>query len=147
MVVLGLAYTLFRRIPKGAERGLYGGKGIIYGEKVTFSNKKTKKIWRPNIQKKKYFSQILDTMVNIKLTTAAMRCIDKAGGFDSYIYHTPEKKLQSKLGMALKQRMRDVVQKFDLARPDKVVRMPRRARYLDNLEQAETKETATNQPV
>lgn len=40
MVVLGLAYTLFKRIPKGAERGLYAGKGIMHGVKVTFSNKK-----------------------------------------------------------------------------------------------------------
>jgi len=40
MVVLGLAYTLLKRIPKGAERGLYGGKGIMHGVKVTFSNKK-----------------------------------------------------------------------------------------------------------
>jgi len=53
-------------------------------------------------------------MVDIRLTTAAMRSIDKAGGFDSYIYYTPQKKLQSMLGMALKQRMRDVVQKFNL---------------------------------
>ena len=63
-----------------------------------------------------------------------MRCIDKAGGFDSYIYHTPEKKLQSKLGMALKMRMKEVVEKFKLDRPEKVVRLPRRARYLDKLE-------------
>ena len=96
---------------------------------------RTKRVWRPNIQKKKYFSEILDTTVDIRLTTAAMRWIDKAGGFDSYIYHTPEKNLQSKLGMALKTRMKEVIEKFNLTPPDKVVRMPRRARYLDNIEQ------------
>ena len=61
-----------------------------------------------------------------------MRCIDKAGGFDAYIYHTPEKKLQSKLGMALKGRMRDVVEKFDLTPPTRVVRLPRPPRCLQN---------------
>lgn len=63
-----------------------------------------------------------------------MRCIDKAGGFDSYIYHTAEKDLQSKLGMALKMRMKEVVQKFKLEQPEKVARLPRRARYLDKVE-------------
>lgn len=61
-----------------------------------------------------------------------MRCIDKAGGFDAYIYHTPEKKLQSKLGMALKQRMQEVVDKFELTPPTKAIRLPRSARYLEH---------------
>ena len=95
---------------------------------------RTKRTWHPNVQKKKYYSDILDTTINIRLTTAAMRCIDKAGGFDGYIYHTPEKKLQSRLGMALKQRMREVVKKFGLKPPEKVVRLPHQARYLDNVD-------------
>ena len=94
---------------------------------------RTKRRWYPNVQKKKYYSEILDTTIDIRLTTAAMRWIDKAGGFDAYIYHTPEKKLESKLGMALKERMQDVVKKFDLTPPVKVVRLPRPARYLENL--------------
>lgn len=101
---------------------------------------RTKRKWHPNVQKKNYFSDILETTINIRLTTAAMRCIDKAGGFDAYIYHTPEKKLQSKLGMALKRRMEDVVSKFDLVPPVRVFRLPRSARYLeqqDNVNQSE----------
>jgi hypothetical protein len=39
-----------------------------------------------------------------------MRWIDKAGGFDPYIYHTPDKKLSSKLGSRLKQEMRSKVE-------------------------------------
>ncbi len=62
-----------------------------------------------------------------------MRCIDKAGGFDAYIYHTREKKLQSKLGMTLKGRMIDVVEKFDLTPPTRVVRLPRPPRSLENV--------------
>ncbi len=67
-----------------------------------------------------------------------MRCIDKAGGFDSYVYHTPEKKLQSLLGSLLQQRMKDVVEKFDLTPPDKVVRLHRRPRSWDNLDEKDT---------
>lgn len=46
MVVLGLRFVLLKSVkrvstvPKGADGGLYAGKGIMYGEKVTFSNKK-----------------------------------------------------------------------------------------------------------
>lgn len=40
MVLLGLAFALMKRFPKGADRGLYAGKGIMHGVKVTFSNKK-----------------------------------------------------------------------------------------------------------
>ena len=47
------------------------------------------------------------------MTTAAMRWIDKAGGFDPYIYHTPDKKLSSKLGSILKQEMRNKVESSD----------------------------------
>ena len=43
--------------------------------------------------------------MNIRVTTHAMRCIDKAGGFDAYILHTPDKKLGSALGSELKERM------------------------------------------
>ena len=96
-------------------------------------NNRTKRRWHPNVQRKKYYSAILDNSISIRLTTAAMRCIDKAGGFDAYIYHTPEKKLQSKLGMALKQRMKEVVEKFELTPPTKAIRLPRPARYLEHV--------------
>ena len=82
-------------------------------------------MWHPNVQRKKFYSDILSTTIRIRLTTAAMRCIDKAGGFDAYIYHTPQKKLQSTLGMALKNRMVAVVEKFDLTPPTRVDRLPR----------------------
>ena len=41
MVLLGWAFSLLaNRFPKGADRGLYAGKGIMHGVRVTFSNKK-----------------------------------------------------------------------------------------------------------
>lgn len=70
-----------------------------------------------------------------------MRCVDKAGGFDPYIYHTSEKKLQSALGMALKRRMVEVISKFKLTPPERVVRLPRPARYLECVESAGSEET------
>ena len=66
---------------------------------------RTKRAWRPNIQRKTYRSDILGEAMNIRVTTHAMRCIDRAGGFDAYILHTPDKKLGSALGSELKERM------------------------------------------
>ena len=83
-------------------------------------------MWHPNVQKKQYFSDIFDTKLKFRVTTAAMRCIDKAGGFDSYIYHTPDHKLNSRLGVALKQRMHAIVKKYpDVDPPSRVKRHPR----------------------
>lgn len=87
-------------------------------------------MWHPNVQKKTYYSPILGVYLKLRMTTAAMRWIDKAGGFDSYIYHTPEKKLASELGMTLKKRMHAIVRNHpdDLAPPPRVRRVQQRAR-------------------
>ena len=65
--------------------------------------------------------------MRLRVTTAAMRWIDKAGGFDSYIYHTPDRKLASELGMALKRRMHEKVAQSEgqLQPPPLVKRYPR----------------------
>ena len=89
-------------------------------------------MWHPNVQKKHYYSGILDTRLKLRVTTAAMRCIDKAGGLDAYIYHTPDHKLNSRLGVALKQRMKAIVKKYpDVVPPARARRYPRPARYLE----------------
>ncbi|KAL5502605.1 hypothetical protein EMCRGX_G009406 [Ephydatia muelleri] len=131
MVVLGQVFSLLKMFPKGADRGLYAGKGIMHGHTVTFSNKKTKRIWRPNVQKKDCHSDILGMSLRLRLTTSAMRCIDKAGGFDGYIYNTPDKKLASKLGVSLKRRMHAIVAgNPNVQPPEFVKRLPRPPRSL-----------------
>ena len=96
---------------------------------------RTKRTWHPNVQTKTYFSTILNTHLKLRMTTAAMRWIDKAGGFDSYIYHTPDRKLASDLGIALKKRMHAIVQNHpdNVAPPPRVRRIQRR--HTDQLEE------------
>ena len=73
-----------------------------------------------------------DTKLKLCVTTAAMRCIDKTGGLDSYVYHTPDHKLNSRLGVALKQRMHAIVKKYpEVDPPARVKRYPWPARYLE----------------
>ena len=85
-------------------------------------------MWHPNVQKKTYFSQILGVHLKLRMTTAAMRWIDKAGGFDGYIYHTSDKKLGSEVGLDLKRRMQAIVKNHpdNVAPPPHVRRIQRR---------------------
>merc|ERR1711865_1133440 len=68
-----------------ADRGLYGGKKVMSGNNVSFSKNRTKRKWKPNVQTKRLLSEQLDETIKLRVTTHALRCIDKAGGLDSYI--------------------------------------------------------------
>ncbi|XP_031575442.1 uncharacterized protein LOC116309048 [Actinia tenebrosa] len=109
MVQLGLRFILQKAIPKRAHTGIYAGKGIMMGHVETFSGKKTKRSWKPNVQRKKYYSEVLEKTVSYNFTTHAMRCIDKAGGFDNYILNTKDSKLHSRAAIDLKKLMNKVL--------------------------------------
>ena len=55
------------------------GKKPITGHKVSFSNKKAKRRFLPNLQTKRFFLAEEDRWVTLKLTTDAMRTINKNG--------------------------------------------------------------------
>ena len=68
-----------------SRRGLYDGKDIRSGNNVSFSMKATKRTFKPNVFKKRVFSDILDAMIPFHLTASTLRSIDKAGGLDNYL--------------------------------------------------------------
>ena len=86
-----------------SRRGLYNGKDIRSGNNVSFSMKKTKRTFKPNVFKKRVYSETLDEMVQFHLTTSALRSIDKAGGLDNYLL-TSEYVTEGE-GLAVKQRI------------------------------------------
>ncbi len=55
------------------------GKTPIVGNKVSHSNIKTKRRFLPNLQKKKFYLVEEDKWITLKLTTDAMRTINKNG--------------------------------------------------------------------
>lgn len=57
------------------------GKRPLVGNNVSHSNVKTKRRFIPNIQKKRYYIPERDTWITLKLSTQAMRTIDKLGVF------------------------------------------------------------------
>lgn len=55
------------------------GKGPMTGHNVSFSQKKTKRRFLPNIQTKRIYVPELDRHVRIKMSVRAMRSVDKLG--------------------------------------------------------------------
>lgn len=99
-----------KALPPRADKGIYDGKGLMFGNKPTFSEKKTKKVWKPNVQRKTYYSEILEEKLKYEMTTSAMRSIDRAGGFDNYIMGCSAKRLSTKAAIDLKKRMLQVLE-------------------------------------
>jgi large subunit ribosomal protein L28 len=68
-----------------SRRGLYDGKDIRSGNNVSFSKRRTKRTFKPNVFLKRVYSEVLDEMVKFHLTTSTLRTIDKYGGLDIYL--------------------------------------------------------------
>ncbi|KAB1204435.1 50S ribosomal protein L28 [Morella rubra] len=100
-----------------AKRGLFAGRHIQFGNRVsedggnkkriihTFfrnSGDRSRRNWKPNIQEKRLFSYILDRHIRVKVSTHALRCIDKAGGIDEYMLKTPYHKMDTEMGLSWK---------------------------------------------
>jgi large subunit ribosomal protein L28 len=55
------------------------GKGPMTGNSVSHSNRKTKRKFYPNLQKKKFYVPELDEYIELKVSTSAIRTITKKG--------------------------------------------------------------------
>ena len=55
------------------------GKKAMVGNSVSFSNKKTKRRFYPNLQVKKFLVPELGEWITLKVSTSAMRTINKIG--------------------------------------------------------------------
>ena len=65
-------------------------KKVQTGNRVSHSNAKTKHRFLPNLQKKRCWSSELKKFITLRLSTAAMRTIDKIG-LDNYARKTGNK--------------------------------------------------------
>lgn len=55
------------------------GRKPAFGNQVSFSNRKTRRMRRPNIQDKNIFVPELGRAVRLRLSTAALRTLNKKG--------------------------------------------------------------------
>jgi len=66
------------------------GKRPMSGHTVSHSNVKTKRKFLPNLKKKKFYIPELDETVQLKVSTSAIRTINKKGIF-SYLKQLAKK--------------------------------------------------------
>lgn len=55
------------------------GKHVITGNKVSHSNRKTRRTFEPNLQDRRYFIADENKWVTLRVSTSGMRTIDKIG--------------------------------------------------------------------
>jgi large subunit ribosomal protein L28 len=55
------------------------GKRPMFGNTVSHSNRKSRRKFLPNLKKKKFFVPELDEWIELKVSTAALRTINKKG--------------------------------------------------------------------
>lgn len=75
-----------RQVYKQSNGGLYGSSRIQFGNNVSEKHDvKTPREWRPNLQRRRLWSESLRCFVQTKVTARVLRTIDKAGGLDNYL--------------------------------------------------------------
>ncbi len=88
-----------------ARRCSITGKGVLAGNNVSHAHNKSRRRFLPNIQRTSLLSDILGRSIRLRLSTSALRTIEKNGGLDSYLLGTPDSKLPIE-AQRLKRRIR-----------------------------------------
>eukprot|EP01135_Chromosphaera_perkinsii_P001184 Nk52_evm23s160 gene=Nk52_evmTU23s160 len=92
--------------PKRSLKGLWHGKKIQSGHRVSFSERKHLRKWTPNVKKMDFRSEVFNTTLTVPVTMHALKCIERAGGLDQYVYNSRVDVLGKGLGWDLRSRMR-----------------------------------------
>ncbi|PIZ30430.1 MAG: 50S ribosomal protein L28 [Alphaproteobacteria bacterium CG_4_10_14_0_8_um_filter_53_9] len=70
------------------------GKRTATGNNVSHSNRHTKRTFRPNLQEKSFELPMLGRRVTLKLSTQAIRTIDKHSGLQSFLLQVKNKRVR-----------------------------------------------------
>ena len=91
-----------------ARRCDFTGKAVQAGNNVSHANNRTRRRFLPNLQETSLFSDALDQLVQIRVSTNAIRTIEKRGGIDAFLLSTSNDKLGTK-ARQLKRRIQKAV--------------------------------------
>ena len=80
------------------------GKRPMSGNNVSHAHNKTRRRFLPNLQNASLMSDALGEPVRLRLSTRAIRTIEKRGGLDAFLLSTPNAKL-GKSARVLKRRV------------------------------------------
>uniref|UniRef100_A0A5S6QW95 Large ribosomal subunit protein bL28m n=1 Tax=Trichuris muris TaxID=70415 RepID=A0A5S6QW95_TRIMR len=107
-------YPILVLYPPEADKGLWGGEGIVKGYRLSDIQRGKKRrqprnwlptYWFPKLMDRVLYSEILDKYMRVTVTQRTMGQIDKYYGLDFYLLQTPEPDLHSKLGCNLKRQL------------------------------------------
>ena len=70
-------------------------KGVLAGNNNSYSKRKTRRRFMPNLQTVAIYSEILGCPVDVRITSNGLRTIEKNGGLDLYLLNTPVSKLSA----------------------------------------------------
>ena len=68
-----------------AKRCQLTGKSVMSGNNVSHANNRTRRRFLPNLQSASMQSEILDRKVSLRVSTSAMRTVEKHGGLDEFL--------------------------------------------------------------
>ncbi|MBE9606631.1 50S ribosomal protein L28 [Acetobacteraceae bacterium H6797] len=80
------------------------GKGVLTGNNVSHANNKSRRRFLPNLQDTSFFSDVLGTSVQLRLSTNGIRTIEHNGGLDAFLLGTPDRRLPEE-ALVLKRRI------------------------------------------
>ena len=72
------------------------GTRVLYGNKVSHSQRKTRRRFEPNIRVVRFISNLMGERYKFKVRAQAIRCVEKMGGFDEYMLRATENELSAK---------------------------------------------------
>ena len=80
------------------------GKGVQAGNNVSHANNKSRRRFLPNLQEASFFSDVLGTSIQMRLSTRGIRTVEHNGGLDAFLLGTPDRSLPAE-AMVLKRRI------------------------------------------
>jgi large subunit ribosomal protein L28 len=83
------------------------GRTVASGNNVSHSNRRTRRTFAPNLQQVTLLSDALGK-VRMRVSTRALRSVQKVGGIDAFLLRTDDTKLPPE-GRALKRRVRRAI--------------------------------------
>lgn len=87
-----------------ARRCALTGKGVLTGNNVSHANNRTRRRYLPNLHSQSFFSESLKETVRLRVSTQALRTVEKRGGLDEFLLKARNTTLSSDL-RRLKQRI------------------------------------------
>ena len=73
------------------------GKSVLVGNKVSHSNRKTKRRFLPNLLNVTMMSDALGRSVRLKVSANALKTVDHRGGLDAYLLGAKDDVLAPKM--------------------------------------------------